>query len=136
VLGEDAMWTAATYVSGGHGRLTVRFNRKPTREEVEAIELLANQAVSRDLPIEVIVLPRSEAEERFGDIIYDLFPVPATATKLSIVVIRDVDGSIWNINACNKEHTRSTGCIERIKIGKIRFRKSKQLLEIPFDIED
>ncbi len=31
VLGEDAMWTAATYVSGRHGRLTVKFTRKPTR---------------------------------------------------------------------------------------------------------
>ena len=136
VLGEDAMWTAATYVSGRHGRLTVKFTRKPTREEVEAIEALANQAVSKDLPVEVLVLPRREAEERFGNIIYDLFPVPSTVNTLSIVVIRDVDGSIWNINACNKEHTQSTACIGAIRIRKIRFRKSKQLLEIPFDLED
>jgi len=134
VLGEDAMWTASTYVDGSHGRLTVKFNRKPSREEVEAIERLANEAVEKRLPVEVTVLPREVAEERFGRIIYDLFPVPEHVKELSIVIIRDVDGSIWNINACNKMHTHNTKCIGRIKIGKVRFRRSKQLLEIPFDV--
>ncbi|HDD31371.1 MAG TPA: alanyl-tRNA editing protein, partial [Thermococcus litoralis] len=43
-----------------------------------------------------------------------------------------IDG--WNVNACNKEHTKTTGEIGRIKIKKVRFRKSKELLEISFDI--
>ena len=136
VLGEEARWTASTYVRGGHGRLVVRFSRKPRPEEVAAIERLANEAIEKDLPVEVVVLPRSEAEERFGDAIYDLFPVPPEVRELSIVIIRDVDGSIWNINACNKEHTASTGCIGGIRLGKPRFRRSKQLLEIPFDITE
>ncbi len=136
VLGENAMWTASTYVNGSHGRLTVKFDRKPTREEMEAIERLANEAVENGLPVEVVELPREEAERRFGNIIYDLFPVPEHVRILKIVIIRDDDGSIWNINACNKEHTRNTRCIGRIRLGKPRFRKSKQLLEIPFDIED
>ncbi len=136
VLGEDAMWTASTYVNGRHGRLTVKFNRKPTPEEIKAIEELANKAVEWGLPVETIVLPRGEAEERFGRVIYDLFPVPDHVRELSIVIIRDREGRIWNINACNKPHTHNTRCIGRIKLGKPRFRRSKQLLELPFDIED
>jgi len=135
VLGEEAKWTASTYVSGSHGRLTVRFNRKPSPDEIALIERLANEAVEKDLPVEVIHMDRGEAEKRFGDIIYDLFPVPEEVKTLQIVLIRDTDGSIWNINACNKEHTASTKCIGRIRLGKPRFRRSKQLLEIPFDIE-
>jgi alanyl-tRNA synthetase len=135
VLGEEALWTASTYVSGKHGRLTVKFNRKPTPEEVKAIEELANKKVEEDLKIEVKILPRGEAERIYGNIIYDLFPIPGEIRELSIVIIYDTDGSIWNINACNKQHVKSTRCIGKIKLEKPRFRASKQLLEIPFNIE-
>ncbi len=135
VLGEGAMWTASTYASGKHGRLTVKFGRKPSPEELKAIEELANRKIEEGLRIEVVVLPREEAERIYGNVIYDLFPVPSDVKELSIVIVYDTDGSIWNINACNKAHTRNSRCIGRIRLGKARFRKSKQLLEIPFDIE-
>jgi len=135
VLGEDAMWTASTYVSGKHGRLTVKFNRKPSEDEVKAIEELANRKIKENLRIEVKVMPRNVAEQTYGQVIYDLFPVPEEVKELSIVIVYDTDGSIWNINACNKQHCTTSGCIGRIKIRKIRFRRSKQLLEISFDIE-
>jgi len=131
VLGEKAKWTAGVYVSGNHGRLTVKFDRKPTPEEVAEIERLANGKVEENVPIKVYELPREEAEKRFGEDMYDLFPVPEEVNTLKVVVI---DG--WNVNACNKEHTRTTGEIGEIKIRKVRFRKSKGLLEISFDVLD
>jgi len=135
VLGEGAKWTASTYVEGKHGRLTVQFDRKPTDEEVKAVEELTNAKIAEDLKIEVKVLPREVAEDRYGDVIYDLFPVPQHIRELHVVVVYDSDGSIWNINACNKQHLPSARYIGRIKVGKVRFRQSKKLLEIPFDIE-
>ncbi len=131
VLGEEAKWTAGVYVSGNHGRLTVKFDRKPTPEEVAEIERLANGKVEENVPIEVYELPREEAEKRFGDDMYDLFPVPEEVKTLKVVLIEG-----WNVNACNKEHTRTTGEIGEIKIKKVRFRKSKELLEISFDVLD
>jgi len=131
VLGEKAKWTAGVYVSGNHGRLTVKFYRKPTPEEVAEIERLANGKVEENVPIEVYELPREEAEKRFGEDMYDLFPVPEEVRTLKVVVIKG-----WNVNACNKEHTKTTGEIGKIKIRKIRFRKSKELLEISFDVLD
>lgn len=127
VLG--AKWTASVYTNGNHGRLTVKFNRKPTNEEINEIERLANEKVKENVPIKVYELPRGEAEKRFGDEMYDLFPIPPEVKTLRVVVI---DG--WNINACNKEHTKTTGEIGEIKIRKVRFRKSKELLEISFDV--
>ena len=135
VLGEGAMWTASVYVEGKHGRLTVQFDRKPTDEEVRAIEELANAKVAEDLRIEVKVLPREVAERTYGNVIYDLFPVPQHIKELYIVIVYDKDGSIWNINACNKQHLPSARYIGRIRVGKVRFRQTKKLLEIPFDIE-
>jgi alanyl-tRNA synthetase len=135
VLGEGAMWTASVYVEGKHGRLTVQFDRKPTDEEVRAIEELANAKVAEDLRVEVKVLPREVAERTYGDVIYDLFPVPQHVKELYIVIVYDKDGSIWNINACNKQHLPSARYIGRIRVGKVRFRQTKKLLEIPFDIE-
>jgi Ala-tRNA(Pro) hydrolase (EC 3.1.1.-) len=135
ILGKEAMWTASTYVSGKHGRLTVQFNRKPTVDEVKSIEELANVKIGEDLKIEVIRMNRDEAENTYGEVIYDLFRVPENIRELYIVIIRDRDGSIWNINACNKQHTPSSKPIGRIKLGNPRFRASKNLLEIPYDIE-
>lgn len=131
VLGEGAKWTASTYVKDNRGVLTVKFDRKPTPEEIAEIERLANEKVRENVPIEVYELPREEAEERFGEDMYDLFPVPEEVRTLKVVVIEG-----WNVNACNKEHTRTTGEIGEIKIRKIRFRRSKELLEISFDVLD
>lgn len=135
VLGPGARWTASTHVDSSHGRLTVKFDRKPSPEEIRRIEEEANRVIREDLPVEVVVLPRRAAEEKYGDLIYDLFPVPDHVTEPSTAIIRDRSGELWNINACSKQHTASTGCIGRIQVGKPRFRRSKQLLEIPFDIE-
>ena len=129
VLGEEAKWTAAVYVNGNHGRLTVKFNRKPTKEEIAMIEEFANRKIEENVPLKVYELPREEAEGRFGEDMYDLFPIPEEIRTLKVVVIEG-----WNINACNKEHTKTTGEIGQIKIRKVRFRKAKELLEISFDV--
>ncbi|WP_048147862.1 alanyl-tRNA editing protein [Palaeococcus ferrophilus] len=131
VLGENAKWTASVYVSGNHGRLTVKFNRKPAPEEVVEIERLANRKVEENSPIEIYELPREEAERRFGEEMYDLFPIPPEIKTLKVVVIEG-----WNVNACKEEHTRTTEEIGAIKIRKVRFRRAKGLLEIGFEVVD
>ncbi|AFK22703.1 alanyl-tRNA editing protein AlaX [Pyrococcus sp. ST04] len=129
VLGKEAKWTASTYVKGNRGVLVVKFNRKPTEEEIRKIERLANEKVRENVPIIVHELPREKAEEMFGEDMYDLFPVPDDIKILKVVEIKG-----WNINACNKEHTMTTGEVGEIRIRKVRFRKSKGLLEISFDV--
>ncbi len=84
-----------------------------------------------DDPIEIHRLSRREAEVRWGDAIYDLFPLPEHIKELTIF---ELPG--WNMNACNKEHTASTGPVGAIKISKARYRATKQLLEISFDVEE
>ncbi len=135
VLGPGSKWTASTYVRGGHGRLVVTAEHRPSGEELRRIEELANRLVEADVPVRVEVLPRRVAEERYGDEVYDLFPVPEGVEELSIVVIPDPWGpGFWNVNACNKQHTRSTGCVGSLRLGRPRFRRTRGLLELPFDL--
>ena len=127
VLG--AKWTASTYVSGAHGRLTVKFERLPTAAELESIGRAANQKVTEGAEILEFEMERSEAENHFGDTIYDLFPVPATVTRLKIVRIPD-----WNVNCCVERHVENTSLIGPIKLEAPRFRNSRKELEIGFHL--
>jgi len=127
VLG--AKWTASVYVSGSHGRLTVQFDRKPTDEEVDRIEQAANEKVAEGAEVLEFEMEKEEAEGHFGDAIYDLFPLPAGASRLKIVSIPD-----WNINCCRERHVENTLQVGKIRLGKPRFRNSKRELEIEFDL--
>ena len=124
-----AKWTASVYVSGKHGRLTVQFDRKPTDEEMRLIEEAANGKVKEGVEVAEFEMDRSEAEGHFGDLIYDLFPVPNRVTRLRIVRIPD-----WNVNCCAERHVENTAQIGRIKLGKPRFRKSRNELELEYDL--
>ena len=88
-----------------------------------------NEKVRENVPVLVYELPREEAEERFGEEVYDLFPVPEEVKTLKVVVIEG-----GNVNACNKEHTRTTEEIGAIRIRKVRFRRNKGLLEVSFEV--
>ncbi len=129
VLG--AKKTASVYVSGGHGRLTVQFERKPTEAEVQGIEKAANDKIAEGAEVLEFEMEKTEAEGHFGDAIYDLFPLPPGATRLHIVRIPD-----WNINCCNERHVENTLQIGKIKMGKARYRNSKRELEIEFDLAE
>lgn len=125
-----AKWTAGVYVDGSKGRLTVRMDRKPTDDEVSQVEKEANMKIEEDVVVEELKVPRKEAEDKWGDSIYDLFPLPASITQLSILHIPD-----WNVNACKDKHTKTTGEIGKLKILKTRYRPNKLLLEVSFEIE-
>jgi alanyl-tRNA synthetase len=128
VLG--AKWSASATSKDNHGRIAVQFDRKPTNEEIDKIQNLANQKIAKNVPVETHQMSRDQAENRWGDLIYDLFPLPEQITELQICHIPD-----WNVNACNKKHTTTTGQIGKIALRKTRFRNNKQLLEISFDVE-
>lgn len=128
VLGTK--WTAGVYVEGLHGRLTLKCDRQPTEIELQEVERLSNDKITSDLEVQELEMDRREAESRWGDDIYDLFPIPAGITRLRILHIPD-----WNVNACKEPHTKRTGEIHAIRLGKPRYRAGKQLLEIPFDVK-
>jgi alanyl-tRNA synthetase len=129
VLG--AKWTASTYAKDNHGRLVVQFDRKPTQEELQRIEKEANRKVGEGTEILEFEMERQEAENHFGDQIYDLFPIPASVTRLRLVRIPD-----WNVNCCAEKHLETTAAIGRVKLERTRFRNSRKELELEFRVSD
>ncbi len=128
VLG--AKWTASVYADNAGGRLTVSFSRKSTEEEILQIESLANAKIREGQRIEELEMDRKEAERRWGDAIYDIFPVP---THIKTLRILNIEG--WNVNACKEQHCKCTSEVGKIKIENVRYRNVKQLMEISFTIE-
>ena len=129
VLGKDAKWSTSTNINGNHGRIAVEFNRKPSEQEKKDIQRQVDLKIMEDAPIELHRMNRKDAEERWGDWIYDKFPLPDTIQEISIFHLPE-----WNVNACNKQHTASTGEVGSIKITKTRYRNSKNVLEVSFDV--
>lgn len=127
VLG--AKWTAGVWVKGNRGRLAVQLERRPDPGELTRVEDEANRKIGEDAPIEELEMSRAEAEDRWGDAIYDLFPLPASITRLEVLHIPG-----WNVNACKEAHTRKTGEIGSIRVVKTRYRPSKKLLELSFEV--
>ena len=129
-LGQEAKWTTSVATDGNHGRIAVEYPTKPTDQELEEIQHKIDEKIEEDTKIQIHHLNRKEAEKRWGDQIYDKFPVPDHIQKLTILHLPD-----WNINACNHKHTETTGQIGKVKITKTRYRNSKQILEISYNLE-
>jgi len=127
VLG--AKWSTSAAAEDGHGRIAVEFDRKPTDEEEATIQRLVEEKIKENQPIEVLEMTRRDAEARFGDLIYDKFPLPESIQRLQVFHLPG-----WNVNACNKTHTRSTGEIGKVTISKMRYRGGKGVLEVSFDV--
>jgi alanyl-tRNA synthetase len=125
VLG--ARLTTSVHASGNHGRLTVQCDRRPSEEEMRLIESKANEKVAEGAEMLEFEMEKQEAEGHFGRGIYDLFPVPEGVSRLKLVRIPG-----WEVNCCVEKHVQNTAEIGPIRIGSVRFRGSKALLEIEF----
>ena len=80
-----------------------------TPEELEQIEFIANSIVRKGIKVEKLLMPRNEAEKKFGMRIYQGGAVPGKV--LRIVNIKGVD-----VEACGGTHVNNTSEIGAIKI--------------------
>lgn len=108
VLGEH-VWQSGTQKGLETTRLDISHYRKLTSEEVNKIEILANEAVLANMLVETAWLPRNEAESRYGFRLYQGGAVPGKE-------IRVVKTGNWDVEACAGTHLKSTGEIGYIKI--------------------
>jgi alanyl-tRNA synthetase len=80
-----------------------------TLEEQQKIEMLANEAVLREMHVDIKWMPRNEAENLYGFRLYQGGAVPGKE-------IRVVKTGEWDVEACAGTHLKSTGEIGLIKI--------------------
>ncbi len=79
------------------------------KEELDKIEAAANDIIKADLPVRKMMIPREEAEEKYGVRIYQGGFVPGK--KLRIVSIGDID-----VEACGGTHLDHTGEADLFRI--------------------
>jgi alanyl-tRNA synthetase len=108
VLGQH-VWQFGTQKGVESSRLDISHYRRLTREELQKIEALANEAVFRGIPVETVWMPRAEAESQYGFRLYQGGAVPGKE-------IRVVKTGDWEVEACAGTHVRNTGEIGFIKI--------------------
>ncbi|HME18599.1 MAG TPA: alanine--tRNA ligase-related protein, partial [Nitrososphaerales archaeon] len=105
------VWQHSAFKEEDYGRIDITHFSHLTEEEVRKIEDLANDIVRRNLKVETTLMPRQEAEEKYGFRLYQGGVVP---TKL----LRVVNIGEWDIEACGGTHSRATGEVGLIKITK------------------
>jgi alanyl-tRNA synthetase len=103
------VWQYGTQKGVESSRLDISHYRRLTLEEVQKIEVLANEAVFRDIKVETKWMSRNEAERLYGFRLYQGGAVPGKE-------IRVVKAGDWDVEACAGTHLKSTGEIGFLKI--------------------
>jgi len=108
VLGPH-VWQTGAEKTVEKARLDITHYKSITREELEQIELLANKVVAENRPVKTFMIPRDEAEKRYGFRLYQGGVYPGR-------VIRVVEIEGWDAEACGGTHCDRTGEVGLIKI--------------------
>ncbi|MEZ0248401.1 MAG: alanine--tRNA ligase [Thermoproteus sp.] len=115
VLGRH-IWQAGAQKDIPFSRLDVTHYKLPTEREIAEIERLANQVVMSNLPVRALIMPRNEAEAKFGFIIYQGGVVPAREIRILRI---GPEEEPYDVQACGGTHLSSTGEIGPIKVVRV-----------------
>ncbi len=116
VLGKHVFQHSA-FKEEGKARLDITHYQALSEEEVERIEKLANEIVAKGYEIVVEVMPRGEAEQKYGFNVYQGGPI--AEKTLRIVSIDDIDHE-----ACCGTHCRNTR-----EVGIIHILRTKRIAD-------
>jgi len=108
VLGQH-VWQAGSQKDVDKARLDISHFKRISLDEMHRIERLANEAVLKNIPVETMWLPRTDAEKRYGFRLYQGGVVPGKE-------IRVVKTGDWEVEACGGTHLKNTSEIGFIKI--------------------
>jgi len=110
ILG-DHIWQAGAQKGIKKSRIDLSHYKRIKTEELQRIELLANQWVMDNLEVKTIWMDRTEAEKTYGFVLYQGGVVPGS--KIRVVQIPEID-----VQACAGTHVNRTGDIGLVKINR------------------
>lgn len=108
VLGQHA-WQAGAQKGIPTSRLDITHYQPFTAENVQAIERMANEIVKKNITTKVQLLPRKQAESRFGFTLYQGGASPGKEVRVVEIPGHDAE-------ACAGTHSHRTGEVGLIKI--------------------
>ena len=110
ILG-DHIWQAGAQKGIKKSRIDLSHYKRIKTEELQRIELLANQWVMDNLEVKTTWMDRTEAEKTYGFVLYQGGVVPGS--KIRVVQIPEID-----VQACAGTHVNRTGDIGLVKINR------------------
>jgi len=114
VLGEH-VWQAGAEKTPKRARLDITHHKPLTKDEIRAIEDLANKVVLEGRPVRTQVLPKYEAEKKYGFRLYEGGVI--LEPEVRVVEIEGLDAE-----ACFGTHltnTREVGAIKIVDVDRI-----------------
>ncbi|KAF5413207.1 MAG: Alanine--tRNA ligase [Candidatus Methanocomedens sp.] len=109
VLGNH-IWQAGAQKSAERARLDLSHFKRITNDELKEIEMIANKSVMANIPVEITWMDRTEAEQKFGFVLYQGGVPPGK--HIRVLKVGD------DVEACGGTHVSNTGLIGPIKILK------------------
>jgi alanyl-tRNA synthetase len=109
VLGKH-IWQAGARKGIQSSRIDFTHYQPFTQEEIERIERTTNDIIRKNLSVTTQFMPRSEAESKYGFVLYQ-----GGASPGKMVRVVSVSGG-FDAEACAGTHVQSTGEIEAIRI--------------------
>ncbi len=113
VLGPEVS-QAGSDITAERTRFDFRFPRKLTPDEIKSVEDLVNEKIREDLPMQKMVMPKSEAEKTGALYFFkERYPDP-----VNVYFIGNALDSAWSKEFCGGPHVTHTGEIGKFKIIK------------------
>lgn len=110
VLG-DHIWQAGAQKGVKKSRIDLSHYQRISQEELHKIEIIANRWVMENIPLKTQWMDRTDAEKKYGFILYQGGVVPGTSIR--VVQIHGVD-----VQACAGTHCDYTGEIGLVKVNR------------------
>ena len=109
VLG-DHIWQAGAQKSEERARLDISHFKRISMEELKEIERISNRTVMANIPVEISWMDRTEAEQKYGFVLYQGGVPPGKDIRILKVGV--------DVEACGGTHVSNTGLIGPIKLLK------------------
>lgn len=110
ILGKH-VWQAGARKEPEKARLDISHYKRLSYEEIMEIERLANEIISKRIPIKIRLMNRNKAEKEYGFRLYQGGEVP-----LGEIRVVEIPG--WDAQACGGLHCENTEDVGLIKIIK------------------
>lgn len=105
------VWQAGARKDEDKAHLDITHYKRLTPEQLRQLELMVNESIQQNIPVTSTEMPRSEAEKKYGFILYQGGYVPGKT--LRVVNVEGID-----VEACGGTHVKNTGEIGFFKILK------------------
>lgn len=132
VLGPH-VWQHGSKKDQDMAHLDITHFEKPTMEQIHEIERRINMAIRASIPVEVLNMPRKEAEQQYGMRLYQ--GGGAVSKIIRVIKIPEVD-----TEACGGTHVHNTSDlgffkirnVEQVQDGVVRFYYSASLAALDY----